>query len=118
MKISKMFVLSAVALISFSYAAQPQAPVPAPAPQMPVQADCSALPMEMQTFAGQLAPANKATFCGKFNDGQRSQAMEMSMQKDSTGKSMMTPDQSVEQTAKDSNMMMNPGKSPGGCPVK
>jgi hypothetical protein len=78
--------------------------------------DCSSMSQEMQQFAGQLNGANKAMFCGKFNDMQRTQAMQMAAQVDPNGKPMMSGDQAVQKVASDSGL--NPMKSPSGCPVK
>jgi len=114
MKIAKsILVLASMAAPVF--AAEP-APKAALRPSVPT--DCSAAAPEVQTFAGQLSPSNKTMFCGKFNDAQRTQAMQMASQKDASGKSVMTGDQSVEKVAADNNMMMKTGKSPSGCPVK
>ena len=78
--------------------------------------DCSNMSQEMQQFAGQLSGTNKGMFCGKFNDTQRTQAMQMAAQVDPNGKPMMSGDQAVQKVASDSGMA--PMKSPSGCPVK
>ena len=78
--------------------------------------DCSTMSMDMQQFAQQLTPANKAMFCGQFTDGQRASAMQMASTQAPGGVAVM-PDDAVQKVAGASGT--NPqGKTPTGCPVK
>lgn len=61
---------------------------------------CRGLSPEMQQFAEKLNTNNKMTFC-KFSDVHRRHAMKLASQKNTYGKPMMTPDQSVEKVASD-----------------
>lgn len=79
--------------------------------------DCSNMGPDMQQFSGQLNATNKKMFCGQFNDSQRSTAMQMASQQNSSGGTMMTPDQAVQKVATDNNMVPS-AKTPTGCPVK
>jgi len=88
-----------------------------PAAKPVMAGDCSNLSMEAKAFSNKLNPTNKMMFCGKFDDMQRSKAMQMTGQMDSSGMVTMSPDQAVEKVASDNNLMA-PGKSPAGCPVK
>ncbi len=121
MKMTKEFAVLAAILTTFAYADQMQKMPAQPAQQQPAapspMGDCGAMSPDTQAFAGQLSPSNKTMFCGKFNDSQRTQAMQMSVQKDASGKNMMTPDQAVQKVA-ESGGMMNSGTTPRGCPVK
>lgn len=67
--------------------------------------DCSNLTEDEQNFAQQMSPANQMMFCQKFNQKQRSKAMDMAGTMDNNGK-MMTADMAVQKVAKDNNMMM------------
>lgn len=67
--------------------------------QMDMKGMCQDMPSEMQQFADKLNMNNKMLFCGKFNDSQRKQAMQMAAQTGSYGKQKMTPDKSVEKVA-------------------
>ena len=81
-------------------------------------ADCSGMSADAQQFAAGLKDANKMMFCSKFDNNMRSQAMQMTQQKNGNG-TMMTKDQAVEKVATMNNMMMpKNSKSSGGCPVK
>ena len=78
--------------------------------------DCSMMSPDMQEFAAQLTQDNKALFCGKFTDGQRASAMQMTSTEVSPGMTM-SPDEAVQKISGASGS--NPqGKSPKGCPVK
>lgn len=72
--------------------------------QMNMQGMCQDMSPEMQQFANQLNMNNKMLFCGKFNDAQRKQAMQMASQTGSYGKPKMTPDKSVEKVASDNKL--------------
>jgi len=65
---------------------------------------CQDMSPEMQQFAAKLNMNNKMLFCSKFTDAQRTQAMQMSAQKDSYGKPKMTPDKSVEKIAAENKL--------------
>jgi hypothetical protein len=80
--------------------------------------DCSAMPPDIAQFAMQLTQASQKMFCGQFNDAQRATAMQLASQQDAMGKSMMTPDQSVQKVAMDNNIAPTSQKVPVGCPVK
>jgi glucan phosphoethanolaminetransferase (alkaline phosphatase superfamily) len=73
--------------------------------------DCSTMPQQMQEFAAQMTPANKAIFCGKFTDSQRASAMQMAATPDAAG-AVMSPDEAVQKVSGAK------GKVPTGCPVK
>lgn len=72
--------------------------------QMNMKGMCQDLSPEMQQFASKLNMNNKMLFCSKFNDSQRTQAMQMATQKDSYGKQKMTPNKSVEMIAAQNNL--------------
>lgn len=72
--------------------------------QMNMQGMCQDMSPEMQQFANQLNMNNKMLFCGKFNDAQRKQAMQMASQASSYGKPKMTPDKSVEKVAAENKL--------------
>jgi hypothetical protein len=79
--------------------------------------NCTNLPPEQQTFAMQLNPSNKTMFCSSFNMDQRKAAMQMTSTMSPNG-AKMTPDQSVEQVAKNNNLVPTTPRSSGGCPVR
>ncbi len=88
------------------------APLALQAEQMQQMMDCSTMSQEMQQFASQLSPMNKALFCGKFTDVQRASAMQMASTPDASGMTM-SPDMAVQKVGSPS-----PQKTPTGCPVK
>jgi len=107
----KMQMIAAVVLMSGLIAKAP--PVGEPAQVL----DCSNLSAEVQRFAALLSPANQMSFCGKFSDEMRMQSMQMAAKTNAVGNAIMTPDQAVEQVARD-NKLAPGGATPRGCPVK
>ena len=103
MKLSKMSMSIGIfiALIFFTSA---HAIVHSQQGQMDMNGMCQDMSQEMQQFANQLNMNNKMLFCGKFNDAQRKQAMQMASQTGNNGKSKMTPDKSVEKVASDNRL--------------
>lgn len=102
MRISKTSV-SIGALIALTFLASANA-APTQQNQMNMQGMCQDMSPEMQQFANQLNMNNKMLFCGKFNDAQRKQAMQMATQAGSYGKPKMTPDKSVEKVAAENKL--------------
>ncbi len=91
------------ALIALTFFASANA-TPTQQNQMNMQGMCQDMSPDMQQFANQLNMNNKMLFCGKFNDAQRKQAMQMATQASSYGKSKMTPDKSVEKVAAENKL--------------
>lgn len=58
--------------------------------------ECSNLSHEMRRFSDKLNDENLRIFCGEFNNAQREKAIQMASQKNSNGKYIMTPDESVQ----------------------
>ena len=79
--------------------------------------NCTNLPTDQQTFAMQLTPNNKNMFCNSFNMDQRKAAMQMTTAMNPSG-AKMTPDQAVEQVARNNNLTPTNPRSTGGCPVR
>lgn len=79
--------------------------------------DCSSMSQEVQQFAGQLTPLNRAMFCGQFTEGQRASAMQLASKPDATGMTM-SPDMAVQKVARASGSSPSQQKTPTGCPVK
>ena len=103
-------------MLVLAFCAISAAPMVLEAAKMQKSMDCSTMAPEMQQFASQLTPDNKAMFCGKFTDGQRASAMQMSTTPDAAGM-MMSPDESVQRVSGASGSSPQ-GKTPTGCPVK
>ena len=81
------------------------------------QKDCKELSIETKQFAAKLTPDNQSLFCTRFNDLQRSMAMELADTTRMTGKAALTPDAAVQKIAADNNIKPAPKNPPIGCPV-
>lgn len=110
-----LFLALMVGAYVYADSAQPAAPASGVGPG----GACSSLSPDQQAFASGLKPENKAMFCAKFTDEMRVACMQMAMQTDTQGKSMMTPDQATEKMARDYQIKTPAaGSSPKGCPIK
>ncbi len=76
--------------------------------------DCEGLAPEMKDFASALNPANRALFCGAFDNEQRAAAMLLATQLNMDGL-MKTPDEAVEEVSRDKNVSLHNLKCCGLC---
>jgi|GEM_PF-4744040 len=78
---------------------------------------CGNLSTVEQSFASGMSSMNREMFCNRFTQSMRDSAMGMVGMPDASG-NVMTPDQAVEKTARDNNMMPMQSGGTNGCPVK